>query len=53
MSFHNSEKQIFTHCDTKVFPVEYNDKQAFFKLQINDSFPVQKTFKLDNKMGMS
>lgn len=53
LSFHNSERQIFTHCDTKVFPVEYSDKEALFKVRIDDSFPVQKTFKLDNKMGIS
>jgi hypothetical protein len=53
MSFHNSEKQIFTHVDTKVYPIEYNEKMALFQIRVDDSFPIQRTFKLDNKMGMS
>ena len=38
MSYHNSIKQIFTHCDTKVYPLEYNEKSAYFEVQIDDSF---------------
>ena len=53
LSYHNSIKQIFTHCDTKVYPREYDRKHAFFSVKIDDSFDRVATFKLDNKMGMS
>lgn len=53
MSYHNSVKQIFTHCNTKVYPVEYDNKHAFFDVEISDSFDKTSTYKLDNKMGMS
>lgn len=53
LSYHNSVKQIFTHCDTKVYPIEYDNKRAYFDVQVNDSFDKVATFKLDNKMGMS
>lgn len=46
-------KQIFTHCDTKVFPLEYDNKQAYFEINVDDSFEKVATYKLDNKMGMS
>ena len=53
MSYHNSVQQIFTHCDTKVFPAEYSPKEAFFDVKIEDTFQKTSTFLLDNKMGMS
>jgi hypothetical protein len=53
MSYHNSIKQIFTFCDTKVYPVDYDNKKAFFRVRIDDTFPKIDTYKLDNKMGMS
>ena len=53
MSYHNSIKQIFTHCDTKVFPLEYDPKHAYFEVKIDDTFDKTSTFVLDNKMGMS
>ncbi len=53
MSYHNSIKQIFTHCDTKVFPLEYDQKHAYFEVRIDDTFEKTSTFVLDNKMGMS
>jgi hypothetical protein len=53
MSYHNSIKQIFTHCDTKVYPLEYDQKSAYFDVAINDTFNKTATFLLDNKMGMS
>ena len=53
MSYHNSVKQIFTHCDTKVYPVEYDLKQALFRVNIDDTFTKVDTYKLDNKMGIS
>lgn len=53
MSYHNSIQQIFTHCDTKVFPVEYNEKSAYFDVQIDDTFLKTSTFLLDNKLGMA
>ena len=53
MSYHNSLQQIFTHCDTKVYPIEYDKKRAFFDVKIDDTFPKTSTFLLDNKMGMS
>lgn len=53
MSYHNSIKQIFTHCDTKVYPVEYDQKSAYFNIRIDDTFNKTATFMLDNKMGMA
>jgi hypothetical protein len=53
MSYHNSVKQIFTHCDTKVYPVEYDQKSAYFDVRIDDTFNKTATFMLDNKMGMA
>ena len=53
MSYHNSLKQIFTHCDTKVYPREYDQKSAYFDVPIDDTFAKTSTFLLDNKMGMS
>jgi hypothetical protein len=53
MSYHNSVRQIFTHCDTKVYPLEYDQKSAYFDVKINDTFNKTSTFMLDNKMGMS
>lgn len=53
MSYHNSIKQIFTFCDTKVYPLKYDNKQAYFMIYIDDTFPKVDTYKLDNKMGIS
>ena len=52
-SYHNSLKQIFHFSDTKVYPLEYDQKHAYFDIKVNDSFDKIATFKLDNKMGMS
>lgn len=52
-SYHNSLKQIFTHCDTKAFPLAYDNKQAYFELKVDDSFEKVATYRLDNKMGIS
>lgn len=52
-SYHNSLKQIFTHCDTKVFPIDYDKKHAYFEVKVDDTFEKIATYKLDNKMGMS
>lgn len=53
MSYHNSVKQIFTFCDTKVYPLKYDNKQAYFMIKIDDTFSKVDTYKLDNKMGIS
>lgn len=53
MSYHNSIKQIFTFCDTKVYPLKYDNKQAYFMIKIDDTFAKVDTYKLDNKMGIS
>lgn len=53
MSYHNSVQQIFTHCDTKVYPLDYSQKMAYFDVKIDDTFQKTSTFMLDNKMGMS
>jgi hypothetical protein len=53
MSYHNSVRQIFTHCDTKVYPLEYDKNSAYFDVKIEDTFDKTSTFMLDNKMGMS
>jgi hypothetical protein len=53
MSYHNSIKQIFTFCDTKVYPAEYDNKKALFLVNVDDTFNKVDTYKLDNKMGMS
>ena len=53
MSYHNSVKQIFTFCDTKVYPLKYDNKQAYFMINIDDTFGKVDTYKLDNKMGIS
>lgn len=53
MSYHNSVKQIFTFCDTKVYPLKYDNKQAYFMINIDDTFAKVDTYKLDNKMGIS
>lgn len=53
MSYHNSVKQIFTFCDTKVYPLQYDQKQAYFMIKVEDTFAKVDTYKLDNKMGIS
>ncbi len=53
MSYHNSVKQIFTFCDTKVYPLKYDNKQAYFMINVDDTFAKVDTYKLDNKMGIS
>lgn len=53
MSYHNSIQQIYTHCDTKVYPREYDKKHAYFDVPIDDTFQKTSTFLLDNKMGMA
>jgi hypothetical protein len=53
MSYHNSVKQIFTFCDTKVYPLKYDNKQAYFMINVDDTYAKVDTYKLDNKMGIS
>jgi hypothetical protein len=53
MSYHNSKQQIFTHCDTKVYPLDYDTKRAYFEVKIEDTFEKTSTFLLDNRMGIS
>ena len=52
-SYHNTLKQIFTHCDTKVYPIQIGAKQALFDVKIEDTYDKVATYKLDNKMGIS
>ena len=52
-SFHNSLKQIFTFCDTKVYPNKFDMLQAYFHIPVRDSFNTESTYRLDNRMGIS